>query len=128
LVGHPIHPHAAVALKQLGGDASGFAARRLTTRISSDADLILTMTLAHRNAVLELAPRKMRSTFTLSEAAHLTTKYGAENPADLASLRAQVNTRDLTDIRDPIGENLEVFAEVAAQIADLLLPILAVCH
>jgi protein-tyrosine phosphatase len=119
LVGHPIHPHAAVALKQLGGDASGFAARRLTTRISSDADLILTMTLA---------PRKMRSTFTLSEAAHLTTKYGAENPADLASLRAQVNTRDLTDIRDPIGENLEVFAEVAAQIADLLLPILAVCH
>jgi protein-tyrosine phosphatase len=85
------------------------------------------MTIAHRNAVMELAPRKMRSTFTLSEAAQLTSKYGAQDLADLASLRAQVNAHELADIPDPIGEDFGVFAEVASQIAELLLPILAIC-
>jgi protein-tyrosine phosphatase len=71
VVGYPVQPNAALVLEKLGGDASGFAARQLTSRIASDADLVLTMTRAHRDAVLELAPHRLHRTFTLREAARL---------------------------------------------------------
>ena len=80
---------AALVLEKLGGDASDFAARQLTSRIASDADLILTMTRAHRDTVLELAPRQLHRTFTLSEAALLASECDAQSVADLAAFRPQ---------------------------------------
>ena len=70
---HPIHHDAAVVLEKLGGNVSNFAARQLTSKIASDADLVLTMTRAHRDTVLEFAPHKLHSTFTLSEAGQLAS-------------------------------------------------------
>ncbi len=128
VIGHPIHPHAATVLQGLGGDTSDFAARQLTHRIASEADLILTMTKAHRDAVLEIAPHKLRRTFTLSEAAHLIAEKGAHDLADLATLRAHANSADLPEILDPIGQSEVVFEEVGAQIAAMLPPILELCH
>jgi protein-tyrosine phosphatase len=128
VISHPIQHDAAHVLQTLGGEASNFAARQLTSRISSDADLILTMTRAHRDAVLELAPRQLHRTFMLSEAARLASECGARNVADLATLRPQLAAHELPDISDPIGQSEEFFAMVGSQIADLLPPILEVCR
>ncbi|MGY4712365.1 arsenate reductase/protein-tyrosine-phosphatase family protein [Mycolicibacterium sp. CBM1] len=128
VVSHPIQREAAGVLKALGGDPSNFAARQLTTRIAREADLVLTMTRAHRDVVLELAPRQLHKTFTLTEAARLTSEYQPITIADLAVLRPRVPVRDLPDIPDPIGGPPEFFTIVGAQIADALQPVIQLCR
>ncbi|SBS75849.1 Protein tyrosine phosphatase (modular protein) [uncultured Mycobacterium sp.] len=128
VINHPIHTDAAVVLEKLGGSAADFSARQLTPRIASDADLVLTMTRAHRNAVLERAPRQLHRTFTLLEAAHLVAQFDPQNLADLAALRGHVPAREVLDISDPIGQQSQVFVAVGSQIADLLPPVLELCR
>ena len=128
VIGHPIHPLAVPILEGLGGDASDFFARQLTLRIALAADLILTMTSAHRDTVLEMAPRRLHRTFTLSEAAQLVSIHGARTVVDLAALRPRLAPHDVVEIPDPIGEAPEVFAEIGAQIANLLSPIFEICQ
>lgn len=128
VVGHPMHELAAGVLESLGGCASDFAARQLTPKIAATADLILTMTRAHRDRVLELAPQKLNGTFTLSEAACAASRYNARSVADLAALRPHAARHaEVADIQDPIGQNIEVFAAVASEIADLLPSVLRLC-
>jgi protein-tyrosine phosphatase len=128
VIANPIHHDAALVLEKLGGDASDFAARQLTPRIASDADLVLTMTRAHRDTVLELAPNRLHRTFTLSEAARLASVHNARSVADLAAFRPHLAAHELTDVVDPIGQGAEHFAMVGSQIADLLPPILELCR
>nr|WP_308204840.1 low molecular weight phosphatase family protein [Mycobacterium hackensackense] len=128
LIGHPMHADAARVLEELGGDASGFVARHLTAPVANDADLVLTMTAAHRNDVLELAPRQFRKTFTLSEAALLAAEYEPPTVTDLAALRPHLAGRAAADIADPIGQDRQYFAAVGARIAELLTPILELCR
>ncbi|MFC7673180.1 low molecular weight phosphatase family protein [Mycolicibacterium sp. GCM10028919] len=128
VIGHPIHDEAARVLSELGGDASSFAARQVTPRMAEGADLILTMTAAHRDSVLERAPRQLRRTFTMSEAARLVSQHGARDVDDLAALRPQLSPGDRIDVADPIGRDSDVFAEVGARIAELLDPILELCR
>jgi len=128
LVDQPIHSQAQSVLERLGGDASNFAARRLSAKIVSSADLVLTMTRRHRDSVLELAPHKLRSTFTLTEAARLATVHGAQDIDALANLRRHVPTSQIVDVVDPIGQDPAVFAGVGAQIAELLPPVLRLCR
>ncbi|WP_369803051.1 low molecular weight phosphatase family protein [Mycobacterium sp. EPa45] len=128
LVGHPIHPDSVRVIESLGGDASNFSARRLSPKIASGADLILTMTRAHSDIVLETAPRQLRRTFTLAQAAALVTEFAPASVADLASLRPHVAADERWDIADPIGQSSEVFTEVGARIADLLPPIVELCR
>jgi protein-tyrosine phosphatase len=63
-----------------------FTPRQLASR-ASDADLVLTMTRAHRDAVLECTPRRLHRTFTLREAARLVSECDARDVAELAALR-----------------------------------------
>jgi protein-tyrosine phosphatase len=128
MIGCPIHRDAALVIERLGGDVSNFAARQLTSRIASEADLVLTMTRAHRDTVLELAPQQLHRTFTLSEAARLALDYNARSVPHLSALRARLTVHELADIPDPIGQSAEVFATVGSQIADLLPPILELCR
>jgi len=128
MIAHPIHHDAAPVIEKLGGEVSNFVARQLTSRIASDADLVLTMTRAHRNTVLELAPHQLHKTFTLSEAAQLASDWYARNVAELAALRPHLVGHELVDIPDPLGRNAEFFAMVGSQIADLLPPILELCR
>ena len=128
VVAHPIHPEAALVLESLGGDASDFVARQFTPRICSDVDLVLTMTRAHRDAVLERAPEKLQRTFTLAEAARLASDWNAQTVRDLGALRSHLTAGELLDIPDPIGQSSEVFATVGAQIAELLPPVLDLCR
>lgn len=128
LIGNPMLGDAALVLEGLGGDPSGFAARHLTPRIASEADLVLTMTREHRDRVLELAPRQLQRTFTLMEAARIVTELDPRHIGDLGSLRRHLPPGDLYDIADPISQTLEFFDHIGQQIADLLPPVLALCR
>jgi len=115
-----MHPNSAVVLRGLGGDPTGFVARRFTPELAATADLVLTMTRAQRHAVLEAAPRALRRTFTLLEAADLLEMLEGIEPheGDIVG-RAQRMVRAMSDVRshrrtamaddvpDPIGLPLE---------------------
>ena len=124
----PVHHLAAQVLEELGGDSSGFSARQLTPKIASTADLVLTMTRSHSDSVLEIAPRQLRRTFTLGEAARLISEFNAQDLNDLAALRPHLPRDHTWDIPDPIGQGPEVFRTVGSQIADLLRPVLDLCQ
>ena len=128
VIGHPVHPEAARVLQELGGDPAGFAARQLKPKIAEDADLVLAMTRVHRDAVLEMAPRQLHRTFTLTEAAHLITQFAPQDVKGLAALRPQLRTDQSPDVPDPIGQSAEVFDEVGAQIAELVGPVVEFCR
>jgi protein-tyrosine phosphatase len=124
MISHPIHDEAARVLKRLGGEASDFAARQLTPRIAADADLVLTMTRAHRDAVLEVAPNRLRRTFTLSEGARLVSECNAQSIAELSAFRSHLHADETFDIDDPIGQGAEYFLMIGSRIATLLPPLL----
>lgn len=124
VIGHEIHPDAAAVLESRGVPTSDFAARQITPKIASGADLILTMTKEHRDYVLRLVPRMLRRTFTLSEAAGLAAEFGAHDIADLAALRPRLLSHALEDVADPIGQDRDFFELICSQIAGLLPPIL----
>ncbi|MGE2836571.1 low molecular weight phosphatase family protein [Mycobacterium sp. SMC-4] len=124
VIGHGIHKEAGRVLERLGGDVGGFTARQLSPKIAGGADLILAMTRAHRDIVLELAPRKINVTFTMREAFRLITERGALSLGDLSEARSQLSAGAWQDVRDPIGESAEVFDAVGEEIFRLLPPIL----
>ncbi len=124
----PYHLVAPRAEAAGAGDASNFAARQLTSRIASDADLVLTMTRTHRDIVLELAPHRLHRTFTLIEAARLASEHDARSVADLAEFRPYLGAHQPLDIPDPIGRSAEFFTSVGSQIAELLPSILPLCR
>ncbi|MBM4515629.1 hypothetical protein GS432_01275 [Rhodococcus hoagii] len=78
VVGSPMEPKAAQVLSDLGGSPDGFVARQINPAVASSADLVLTMTEEHRDAVLKLSPRHLKRTFTLLEAAHIARALGRE--------------------------------------------------
>ncbi len=120
--GHPIHADAAVVLEQPGGGVSNFAARQFMARVASDADLILTITKAHRDAVLESGPRLLHRTFILTEAARLASEAGASNAAGMPTIRPQFAVSEFPDIPDRQGRG--VFEVVGQQMAEPAPPIL----
>lgn len=127
MIGHPIHDQAALVLEELGGDATHFAARQLTQKTAMTADLILAMTREHRDKILSLAPRLLKRTFTLSEAATIAALPDAHSLADLVVLRPRLSMQNLLDVPDPIGRDAQTFARVGSQISELLLPIVELC-
>ena len=124
LIGHPVEPTAALVLEGLGADPTNFRARRLSTAIASEADLILAMTERHRDKVLALAPTQFKRTFTLREAARLAEESDATTVAELAVARPRYHIQESEDVADPIGADAETFHAVGLEIATLLGPLL----
>ncbi|MDQ3629591.1 MAG: hypothetical protein M3419_12430 [Actinomycetota bacterium] len=128
MVGHPMDATAAAQLLTRGIDADGFRARELRPRVVTEADLILTATMAHRKLVLEAEPRGLRRTFTITEFADLARIADpAETPQDLVAMAAGLRGRATPqsyDVPDPIGGAEDLHAQVAATIAEALDPII----
>jgi protein-tyrosine phosphatase len=139
----PVDSLTAEALVALGGDPAGFVARQVEAVAIRDADLVLTMTRRHREAVLHLVPGALRRTFTLPEAAallplvdvdSLPTALPARGTALVTTLagararRGRFHPAD-DDVADPIGRDRSIHAAVAEQIHGCLTPLLTtLCH
>lgn len=136
VVGSGMHPDSALVLAGFGGAPGDFRARQLDGRIASSADLVLTMTRAHRADLLQRAPGSLQRTFTLTEAASLLDGITDEPPdADfpvrarawvtaMAAARGRRPGGPGDDVRDPIGHSVDVHEEVGGLIAATLLPVL----
>lgn len=132
LDGLSVEPKMAEALGDRVDQAtlSRFHSRRVTTQMTSEADLILTATRNQRADVVRFAPSAVRITFTLREFAELASdistwliKAGEPNPhtlADFVSLVPQVRGTRLPkgdlDIGDPMGRSRRVHRRVSAEI------------
>ncbi|MFB8388042.1 low molecular weight phosphatase family protein [Microbacterium sp. NPDC055910] len=82
LTASPMTPEAQRIAVQLGvteTDAADHRGRILTEDLLHSPDLILTMTRAHRKAVAETAPSRVRSTFTIREFARLTREISPDD-------------------------------------------------
>lgn len=66
-------------------ESQAHGARRLTEAVVATPSLILTATRAHRAAVVELDPARLRSTFTLREFARLSVHVSDDEVADAAA-------------------------------------------
>ena len=133
-----MHPDSELVLRGLGAEAGDFRSRQLADGMAADADLVLTMTRAHRRDVLHGAPRALARTFTLREAADLLGKISPDQVpsgtdlrsrvlavvAEMAALRSHRPSGPDDDVPDPINRPLEVQEEVGVLIAEALLPIL----
>jgi protein-tyrosine phosphatase len=137
--GLAMEKRSAEALRELGGDHTGFRSRVLGPGQAMDYDLVLTMSRRHRRVVLRNDPRAMRRTFTLLEARDLLSRVDERPRLPIASAgRAQELSRLLDaarayrevslqdDVPDPIGQPLDVHRQVGTMISEALDPLLAV--
>jgi protein-tyrosine phosphatase len=132
--GTPMEAKAAAALRRLGGDPAGFAARSFTEALTHGADLVLTMTRKQRTDVLKATPRGLRRTFTLLEAAALLEladlsdlPRGPERARELGlrldAARGRRASTEADDLPDPIGQSSGTHRQVAGRIANALRPL-----
>jgi protein-tyrosine phosphatase len=136
--GQAMTDQAAALSRSYGGDPSQHQASELTTERISAANLIVTMTRAHRAEVVSLVPRASRKTFTLREFDRLIRTYreleplawaaprGASAAAlnsfvqDLASKRGfatSAATPNADDVIDPYRRAQEVYDEAGLLIS-----------
>lgn len=131
----------ALAAGVLGDTSNAHRARYLTEALLMDPDLILAMDRDHRRAIVELAPGKLRATFTAREFERLAAatsddaiRAGATGADPRERLRGALaviaGQRGLVlppanpvddDVVDPYGRSRETYARSAAE----LLPSLA---
>jgi low molecular weight protein-tyrosine phosphatase len=134
--GQEMDLHTAAALRRHGIASEDFRSQALTKEHAQMADLVLTMTREQRRAVLELEPRGLRKTFTLTEAADLLggadvrglsltplTERARHLGVRLDAARAHRVTTGSEDLADPIGQRESVHGEVAARIETSLRPL-----
>lgn len=98
--GMPASEGAVAAMAELGIDLSDHRSQPLTAAAVADADLVLTMTVRHKQQVLEMAPAAAGRVFTLRE-------YVGAAADDAAA----------ADIADPFGGDVAVYGATAAEIA-----------
>ncbi|CAB4695469.1 MAG: low molecular weight phosphatase family protein [Actinobacteria bacterium] len=136
VVGHAMEENAAAELVRLGGDPTGFAARRVEPDLVLEATLVLAMTREIRADVLREQPRAMRRTFTLPEFAEICRGLAREGvvASSVAELVATAARRRALaaeidqDIPDPIGRPAAVHREVADRIAADIDAVVAALH
>jgi protein-tyrosine-phosphatase len=85
-------------MKQQGIDLSAHYARVLTSELIKTADLILTMTNSHKQAVLVLEAEARKKVYTVTEFA----------------------VGEFCDVVDPYGASVEVYQQCAAEISKYL--------
>ncbi len=92
--GDPTTPEALVALEAMGVVPQKHRARQVTRAMVADAEVIFTMTRAHRRAILNVDPSAESKVFTLDP--------------------------DAKDIPDPIGGPLEVYRQTAHRLLEVI--------
>lgn len=105
--GWPVSAHAVEAMNEKGIDISSLVSVHLTRDLIEKADLLVTMTQGHRQAILQLSPESKGKVFLLKS-------FGVAKCA--------------ADIYDPVGGSLKVYRrvrdEIDASLPDLILTML----
>ncbi|PPF82210.1 hypothetical protein C5B96_09660 [Subtercola sp. Z020] len=100
LVGSAMDATAAEQSRRYRGRPDDFRARQLRSAIVNPADLVLTMTRAQRDDVVQRYPRILQRTFTLVEFAKLLALDAVDLPesnSDFASVAAQLAASGLPE-------------------------------
>ncbi|WP_206830669.1 low molecular weight protein arginine phosphatase [Alicyclobacillus fructus] len=100
--GVPMTEHAAQALARRQVPAEGHAAKRLTREMLREADLVLTMSRSHRQALVDVFPE-------LAEKVHTIYAFAHEVPEEEAQ-----------DVADPFGGGEQEYEACAEQLAALV--------
>ena len=90
----PASENAVIALEEMGIDISEHKSRLAAKEVIEEADLVLTMTQAHKDYVLVISPESKDKVFTLTE-------YGNE---------------EVIDILDPFGMGIEFYRQCRDEI------------
>jgi protein-tyrosine phosphatase len=106
-----------------GADIRAHLARRLTPEMLDDADLVVCMAADHREAIVGARPDLEATTFTIKELVRLMEASPSGGPFD-ARVAAAAASRNGSgagpeDIRDPLGDPLDGYREVADELLDL---------
>ena len=95
--GSAASPQAVETMRLAGLDLTAHCSRQITPELIKAADLILTMTAAHKNLLLSVSKDARGKTFTLGE-------YSG----------------DEGDVLDPFGQALSIYQSCARQLAQMI--------
>lgn len=99
LAGWPMDARMAAQLEARGGSSEGFRARRLTSAIAHEADLLLVMAPEHRIFILDEWSDLVRRTLLLGQAARLATANpGASEPGRASDGGTYADGTDLVSV------------------------------
>lgn len=96
-----------VLKEKYGIDISGHRSQLINDALIDKADLILTMTVGHREALIVSFPKAKGKTYTLKEFVIRNSKTDGNDGRSL-------------DVRDPFGGSAEVYEKCAEEIASEL--------
>lgn len=122
LEGYEASPEGVEAARELGADIEGHVARRLSTAMAEEADLLLCMASEHRAIVEAATPSLAPRTFTLKELVRLLESLPVPDgdpfevrlsAADAARRAGAVPPSQDDDIADPLGQPLEAYRAIA---------------
>jgi sulfate adenylyltransferase len=124
--GQPMSSESVAALPP-GPDAAGFRSRRLTRDLLDDADLVLTMEVAHRTFVLDDHPGLFGKVLTLGQFAQAVehAPEGLDRDALLAHVAAARGNADpALDVPDPYRLGAAAASGCVARLEELLRAVL----
>ena len=114
--GDKASPGAVEVLKEKGIDVIEHSSTLLIPKLVEEADLVLTMTLNHKRAVLHMCPEAKEKAYTLKE--YILNdgdkKLHESDTSDISS--EEINY----DIRDPYGQSVDVYRESLKEIEEYL--------
>lgn len=142
LPGSPISGHSATILKEKGISTDDMRSRQVTAELVEWADVILTMTMGHKEMLIREYPFAVDKTHTLIEYAHAGDERLDGLTAERGRLAAEIEIKRATgqavtdgerarlmelsrqmpdpDIADPIGGSLDVYRRTARQIEEAI--------
>jgi len=131
--GRQATPGVQTIARRMGMDLSGHLSRPVTPDLVANAQMVLTMTEAHRSSVLRRQPAALSRTFTLAEFVRLSvdrpTEVGQLSTAVDFAHRARPRTVPADspeDVPDPVGLPMEDLESVARQLDRLTIAIAGV--
>src|SRR6201988_2354961 len=109
--------------EERGVDIRAHQARKLHGAMLEDAELVVCMAAEHRAAIVGAMPDLATKTFTIKELVRLLERSTAGGPlkarvAAAAAARNGSSPKD-EDVRDPLGDPIDGYREVADELYDL---------
>ncbi|MBP2411586.1 protein-tyrosine phosphatase [Arthrobacter stackebrandtii] len=83
LAGDGMEEESAELLASFGGSSSQFVSRQLSPAMLAETNLVLAMTVEHRDSVIRMSPRMLKRAFTLVEFARILRTIRKDNSPEV---------------------------------------------